>query len=367
MKIVFCTQNLAPFRMRWIDELAKCHLVIVYHLGEYEKTLNNKYISYKPKKAIIKNNMKSSVFGLKRYNIKDIIGEDGDVYLLDGYGFFGIQELILTLFFKKIPFLMSVDGGFIKKDNLFIRYIKKFFMSRAASFFSTSGETDRYINYYGGYKEKYRHLFSNYTSDYIEKRPTTVFEKQTIKNKLQICSGFTVISVGKFEYRKGFDLLIEAIKKLDIDVNLYLIGASDNITYNEIIDNRIRKKIHFVKFCSQTELKEYYKATDLMLLPTREDIWGLVISESMANGAITVTTDKCLAGIAMLPSEDIIPTNNVQAIIDIIKLYYFMPESEKIKIGQRNIEISRQYAIDVAVKNDLKHLEEFHKENMMKF
>ena len=37
-------------------------------------------------------------------------------------------------------------------------------------------------------------------------------------------------------------------------------------------------------------------ASDLFVLPTREDIWGLVINEAMANGLPVVTTDRCIAG-----------------------------------------------------------------------
>ena len=48
MKIVFCTQNMAPFRMRWMDEIAKYEEVVIYQLGEYETGVNPKYISYVP-------------------------------------------------------------------------------------------------------------------------------------------------------------------------------------------------------------------------------------------------------------------------------------------------------------------------------
>ena len=364
MKIVFCTQNLAPFRMKWIDEIAKTNFVIVYHLGIYEKKLNNKYISYETKHAIVRATGKPLFNFLGRYEIRKILNEKADIYLLDGYGFAGIQELILALVYRGIPFLMSIDGGFIRRDNLIKSYLKRFFISSATSFFSTSKETDKYINYYGGVGKKYRHLFSNFYSDYIEDKPANFIEKQRLKDKLRMDSVFTVISVGKFEHRKGFDLLIKAVDELDINVQLYLIGSSENRPYSGFITDKTRDRIHFVEFCSQEELKEYYRAADLMILPTREDVWGLVISEAMANGVITITTNKCLAGIAMLNKDDIIPVDDINSIVRKIELYYFMPENEKLKIGQRNIEISRKYAIDAAVKDDLKHLRDFYYENI---
>ena len=44
----------------------------------------------------------------------------------------------------------------------------------------------------------------------------------------------------------------------------------------------------------------YYQAADMLVFPTREDIWGLVINEAMANGLPTVSTDKCVAALEMI-------------------------------------------------------------------
>ena len=45
---------------------------------------------------------------------------------------------------------------------------------------------------------------------------------------------------------------------------------------------------------------DYLKASDVFVLPTREDIWGLVINEAMACGLPVVTTNKCNAGLQLV-------------------------------------------------------------------
>ena len=50
-------------------------------------------------------------------------------------------------------------------------------------------------------------------------------------------------------------------------------------------------------------------------MPTREDIWGLVINEAMAYGLPIITTDNCLAGLELIKNEEngyIIPVNNTE-------------------------------------------------------
>lgn len=52
------------------------------------------------------------------------------------------------------------------------------------------------------------------------------------------------------------------------------------------------------------ELSEYYKAADLFVLPTREDIWGLVINEAMNYGLPVITTTACVAGQELVQQEE---------------------------------------------------------------
>lgn len=58
--------------------------------------------------------------------------------------------------------------------------------------------------------------------------------------------------------------------------------------------------IHYMGFKSKEELKEYYQASDIFVLPTRKDIWGLVVNEAMANGLPVITTNKCIAGLELI-------------------------------------------------------------------
>ena len=51
---------------------------------------------------------------------------------------------------------------------------------------------------------------------------------------------------------------------------------------------------------SKQELFQYYLASDIFVLPTREDVWGLVVNEAMACGLPVITTNKCGAGIELI-------------------------------------------------------------------
>ena len=57
-------------------------------------------------------------------------------------------------------------------------------------------------------------------------------------------------------------------------------------------------------------------AADLFVLPTREDIWGLVINEAMSFGLPVITTDRCIAGLELVGEKNgrIIPSEDVEAL-----------------------------------------------------
>ncbi len=363
MKIVFCTQNMAPFRMKWMDEVARYHEVHIFHLDEYEAGVNKKYISYVPERAAVHCEKRTLPGNHAIYREVSVLTGQADLIILDGYGFAGQLHLMLRLHWKKIPFLLSVDGGMAKqKERFWMRAVKTFFVSRASAYLSTSEDTDRFIQYYGGGRKTiYRHYFSGLSKAYVEKAAISKEQKYALRKELHLKNGFLVLVVGKFEFRKGFDLMLRALDGIGEQNQLCVcfIGASGWHNYEPYLTDRNRNKVCFVDFCGQNILKKYYLAADLMLLPTRYDAWGLVIPEAMANGIPVVTTRMCLAGRAMLEPEELIPAENVDAIRKIILKYMQMPEEERMKIGDRNIQRVQPYIIENAVLKDIRHFEEF--------
>ena len=121
------------------------------------------------------------------------------------------------------------------------------------------------------------------------------------------------ITVGQFIHRKGFDVQLNAWAKCDKEYELYIIGATPTKEYLDIKEKLHLENVHFEGFKTKEELNCYYQAADLFVFPTREDIWGLVVNEAMANGLPVITTDKCVAGLELIKNVEngyIVPTEN---------------------------------------------------------
>lgn len=351
MRLVLFTQNEAPFRMKWMDELSKYVDVQIYHIGEYDGDVNQKYISYHVSNAQIANIAKKFLSNTI-YDTQKIRLNKDDIILLDGYGFLAQQILVLYLKLHRFRYGISVDGAFIpvKEANIKKR-VKEFIIKNASFFLSTSETTDEFLIHYGAKKECiYRHLFSNIESGEILEHPCDDGEKRKIRASLGLDDKFTIISVGKIIHRKGFDILDEALATIEDDIQVLIIGANED-------DNTVflDKRIKLLSFMDKKMLSEYFRASDIFVLPTREDVWGLVVGEAMANGLPVVTTTRCLAGVEMVKNGMngfIVPVEDSKGLADAIRRCMNMNIT---KAGNISISIIKDYSIDNAVKLDFRN------------
>ena len=113
-----------------------------------------------------------------------------------------------------------------------------------------------------------------------------------------------VLAVGQFVFRKGFDVLINASARIPKDIGVFIVGGEPKKDYLELINKNGLTNVHFVSFQSKKDLSRYYKCADLFVMPTREDIWGLVVNEAMSFGLPVVSSDRCVSGLEMIKNGE---------------------------------------------------------------
>lgn len=100
-------------------------------------------------------------------------------------------------------------------------------------------------------------------------------------------SDLVLLFSGQLIERKGLDLLFAAYEKThDLsDIALWIMGSGP--LEKELKEDALRKDLRNVKFLGfRNEIEKwiYYLASDVFVLPTREDVWGLVVNEAMLCG-----------------------------------------------------------------------------------
>ncbi len=105
------------------------------------------------------------------------------------------------------------------------------------------------------------------------------------KNKINL------LCVGKLAYEKGYDILIDAVAKLDDKFFITILGEGrEEESLKKLAKERgVSQKINFVGFVQNPYA--YMNQTDLLLLPSRYEGLPNVILEAQACGKPTVTFD----------------------------------------------------------------------------
>lgn len=356
-KVLFITNIPAPYRIDFYNELGKsCELIVIFEAKRAPGiTFNWKEDHIKHFKAIF---LKESDIQEKKvdWNIFKYIAQlKYDAIFITNYAYLTEMAALLSIKLRNIPYYYEVDGAMAKYNESNIKKaFKSFFLKGAKAYISPSTITDEYIHFYAGKNTTiHRYPFTSLMdNDVITDLPTQQ-DKLIIRKRLNINEPKMILAVGQFIYRKGFDILMEAARNLDKQIGIYIIGGKPTEEYLQIQKKYDLTQVHFEGFKTKDELAEYFKAADLFVHPTREDIWGLVINEAMAYGLPVITTNKCVAGMELLSDKTcLIDINNAEQLKQSIEI--IMTNSElRTQLAKQNLQKIKNYTIERMVEAHL--------------
>ena len=307
MKVLYLTNLSSPYRVDFFNLLSKyCDLTVLFErkiAGNrndewYNNTFDFNGIFLKSRNI---GNEASISFEVIKY-----LKQKYDLIILGGYS--TPTAMIASMYMKvhKISYVLNADGGFINYDEgKVIKFIKTFFISSAKYWLSSGKETNKYLIYYGAKKNRiYDYPFTSLKAIDILSDPVLKTEKEKLKREFGVPYNKVMLSIGQFIPRKGFDWMIESYRDLNRDIGIYIIGGKPTKEYLNLKRKYKMDNLHFIDFQDKEVIKKWYQLADIFVLPTREDIWGLVVNEAMAQGLPVITTDKCIAGLELIDNGE---------------------------------------------------------------
>lgn len=351
MKILFTANIPSPYRVQFFQELSRyCDLTVLYEKRKASDR-NDKWVNeisdkgYREiyLKAVYEKEDSAFCPEVSKYLNKNMF----DIFVIGVYSTLTGMWAIRRLKRKKIPYVLNCDGGFPAESEASFKYrLKKYLLGGAAFWLSTGKQSDEYLVHYGADRNKiFQYHFSSVMKEEVLASVLTKEQKEVYRNKLQLQGEKIIVSVGQFIFRKGYDILFKAAKGLPKQWGIYIIGGLPGEEYCRLVTELGLDNIHFVEFKTKPELLEYYCAADCMVLPTREDIWGLVVNEAMAAGLPVVTTNRCVAGLEMVRENGrIVPVEDAEMLRE--ALISVVIDSDGQEMGRKSLEIAGQYTIE---------------------
>ena len=350
-RVLFLTNYPSPYRVHFFDELGKYMDVTVLYSDRVEdiKHRNAQWFEegdHGFRAVPLTHRLRVG----RRYLCFDVLPwlkKSYDAIVVCGYSSPTAVLAMAWLRLHRIPFYMEVDGGLIRQDSKLKYFVKKSLVCLADQWLSTGRHTTRYLVHYGAKAEKVtQYPFSSLYEKDILNKVLSPAEKEAFRQVLEIPEKRMILSIGQFIHRKGFDVLMQAARELDPDIGIYIVGGEITEEYRKLREELGVSNVHVLSFQKKERLALLYQAADLFVLPTREDIWGLVINEALAYGLPTITTDRCVAGLELI--EDgvngyVVPVENAAVLAEKIRAVL---ASDLEAMGKAALEKVRPYTLE---------------------
>lgn len=322
IKVLFLTNYPSPYRVRFFDELGKTADVTVLYSDRAENIKHRDGAWFEQGEGGFHPVQLNPVAKLGDENLcPDVLKwlkKPFDAVVICGYSSPTAMLAMAYLRMRRIPFYMEVDGGLIREEGKLKFLVKKKLVGMANRWLSTGRYTTDFLAHYGADRERIEtYPFSSLFEKDILPDVVSPEEKKRLRRELGISQSRMILSVGQCIPRKGFDLLLRAAKGLPEDTALCIVGGEPTPEYLALQRELGLDQVYFPGFHKKESLQRYYRCADLFVLPTREDIWGLVVGEAMAYGLPVITTNRCVAGLELVEngiSGYIVPVEDVEAL-----------------------------------------------------
>lgn len=351
MKIAMVIDTAATYKTREIEELCKCNkdeTVNVYYVLE-----NNDGISLKNrgtslfKETYLK---KGRVFGRVLNNHRGLINivRNNDVIFIGGYE--KSSYIILGVLCKllKKPYVIIADGisknrdG--KKESTLSLFLKNFIISEA-SYIWANGKMV-YKDLIEVFQYPRRRIFPKYLTidgeEIIKLYPERENIRKEIRRKYGISNDTKVINYsGNLTSEKNVEVIIKAISTLKRN-DIVLLIAGDGAERLSLLDMAKKKKVKIIiagYIEKREDLFKYYYASDLFVLPSNYEPWGLVVNEAMYARLPIIVSEQCGCSLDLVDGNGYVfnPRNSTDLASKIDKIFYRNDSKDRGEVSYNKI------------------------------
>jgi glycosyltransferase involved in cell wall biosynthesis len=284
-----------------------------------------------------------------------------DVLFLMNYAFLSYFILLADPRTWGLPILFRGDSHDIgRKGTLRIRLLKlirRIVFARFSAFLDVGENNREYILSSGVPRSKlFRSPHAIDNCRFQEARPTAIREAQALRSSLAIRADQILIAfVGKLiAIKRPFDLL-QAFSLLPLALReraaLLFVGEGKLKSELRTVSRATRlENVHFLDFQNQLAMPSIYAAADLLVLPSQNETWGLVVNEAMNLSCPAVVSDHVGCGPDLiLPGRTgwVFPTGDVKALRD--RLTWAISDPVQLKqMGMNAAKLISAFSYDSA-------------------
>lgn len=278
-KVLYITNIEVPYRVRFFNQLAEyCDLTVLY---ERKKSSNrdNKWAKSEKQNYRVKYLRGLPVAAERAFSfgiLREVLA-DYDRIIVGCYNTPAQMMAILVMRMFHIPYILNLDGApFLDGSGLKAK-IKRFFLTGAEKYLAAGEKAAQSLKQYVPDKEVVPYWFSSLSAEEIR------------ANGVQNCKrNDTILVVGQYWDYKGMDIALETAR-MDLSLRYKFVGMGSR-TELFLKDHEAPENVEIVPFLQKRELEREYQTCAMLVLPSRQECWGLVINEAASFGTPVVST-----------------------------------------------------------------------------
>ncbi|MFO7976954.1 MAG: glycosyltransferase [Candidatus Hydrogenedentota bacterium] len=176
-----------------------------------------------------------------------------------------------------------------------------------------------------------------------------------IRAEYGIASSFLVLYCGQLIERKGLQDLIPAIGqalRAGVEISLLVVGTGPKERALKNLAERegLAERVIFAGFVPREDLPPLYRSADLLAVPSKQEVWGLVVNEALACGTPVLVTDKVGAAADLIWNGEngyIANSGDSGSLAEALKRH-FAPETDRDAMRTRARESIQPFTIVAA-------------------
>jgi len=303
VKVLFLT--LKTFSLTGgIEKVCRSVSRVLYDLSEEEVVESTVFSMYdkntdRDSRYLSKKQFKGFGGNRERFVIESFLtGLKADVILLSHIHLINIVYFIKKIYPNKKIYLLAHGIEIWKKfSDAKLKMLKQLDKIICVSAFTAQKVMDMHhipparIEILNNCLDPFYHLATNF------EKPQLLLDRYNLNNEHLIL--FSLSRLSSSEKYKGYDHTIELLPKLlESYPNLvYLLAGKWDTAEKKrlddlIIKNKLENQIKMIGFIDEAELTEHFLLSDLFILPSKKEGFGIVFIEAMASGLRVIAGNK---------------------------------------------------------------------------
>lgn len=347
-KILYVSNIEVPYRSEFFNQLSKkVDLTVLYERKKSsnrdENWTNSVKSNYKIEylKGIRIKNEYSIDFKILKY----VFSKKYDKVIIGCYNSPSQILAILLMRLLKKKYILNLDGEYFLDGKSFKQKIKRFLIKGAQDYLIAGEKSGENLSKYVPIEKVHPYYFSSLTNKELEEHARNI--NQNLNNKILV--------IGQYFDYKGLDIVLKVAKNMPDKIFEFVGMGNRSDLFKEAIIEIGAKNVEVIPFLSKEKLENEYKSCKILVLPSRNECWGLVINEAASYGMPIVASDGSGAAVEFLAdkySGFLAISEDIQDLEDKIRLLDDYKEINLYSIYL--INKSKKYSIERCVDEYLK-------------